>query len=91
MAIHWKAVGQYFTVVLFVFNSTQFVILEKIISFGLGTVGSLRAHGTLNSLKKKNANQQKHGRGRWLQNEAVQKPCTKRNSSYNSTEVSQPI
>ena len=28
MTIHWKVVEQYFTVVLFLFNFTKFVILE---------------------------------------------------------------
>ena len=30
MTIHWTAVEQYFTVVLFVFNFTQFVMLENL-------------------------------------------------------------
>ena len=30
MTIHWKAVEQYFTVVLIVFQFTQFVILEHL-------------------------------------------------------------
>ena len=30
MTIHWKAVEQYFTVVLFVFNFTQSVIFENL-------------------------------------------------------------
>ena len=43
MTIHWKAVEQYFTVVLFVF---QFVILDNFINFVLGTVRSERVKDT---------------------------------------------
>ena len=38
MTIHWKAVEQYFTVVLFVFQSRKFI------SFGLGAVSSERVN-----------------------------------------------
>ena len=41
MTIHWKAVEQYFTVVLFGLQFYQFVILENVI-LGLGTVRSER-------------------------------------------------
>ena len=40
MTIHWKAVEQYFTVVLFVFfNFNQFVILENLLILYLGISG----------------------------------------------------
>ena len=40
MTIHWKAVEQYFTVVLFVFlNFTQVVILNNLSIFDLGLSG----------------------------------------------------
>ena len=46
VTIHWKAVEQYFTVVLFVFQSRSthwhFVIFETFSNFGLGTVRSER-------------------------------------------------
>ena len=40
MPIHWKAVEQYFTVVLFVFQCNPVCNFGKFISFGLGTVKS---------------------------------------------------
>ena len=43
MTIHWKAVEQYFTVILFVF---QFCNFGKFINFGLGTVRSERFSAT---------------------------------------------
>ena len=41
MTIHWKAVEQLSTLVVFVFNFTQFVSLESV-KFGHGTVKSER-------------------------------------------------
>ena len=40
MTIHWKAVEQYFTVVLFVFLSYPVCNFGKFISYGLNTVRS---------------------------------------------------
>ena len=40
MTIHWKAVEQYFTVVLFGFQVSTVCNFEKFINFGLGTVRS---------------------------------------------------
>ena len=40
--IHWKAVEQYFTVVLFVFQFYPVCNFGTFIKFGLGTVGSER-------------------------------------------------
>ena len=42
MIVRWKAVEQYFTVVLFVFQFHPVCNLGKFISFGLGTVSSER-------------------------------------------------
>ena len=42
MTIHWKAVAQYFTVVLFVFQFSPVCYFEKNINFGFGTVRSER-------------------------------------------------
>ena len=42
MTIHWKAVEQYFTVVLFVFSFYLVRNFGKLISFRLGTVRSER-------------------------------------------------
>ena len=42
MTIGWKAVEQYFTVVLFVFKSYEFCNFRKFINIGLGTVRSER-------------------------------------------------
>ena len=39
MTIHWKAVEQYFTVVLSVFKFTQFVILENLSVMDLALSG----------------------------------------------------
>ena len=38
MTIHWKAVEQYFTVVLFVFQCYPLCSFDRFINFGLGTV-----------------------------------------------------
>ena len=38
MTIHWKAVEQYFTVVLFAFKFYPVCNFGKFINFGLGTV-----------------------------------------------------
>ena len=43
MTIQWKAVEQYFTVVLFVFHFTQGVILKKNVNVGFCSVRSERA------------------------------------------------
>ena len=42
MTIHWDAVEQYFTVVLFVFHFYPVCKFGKVINFGLGTVRSER-------------------------------------------------
>ena len=44
MSIHWKAIEQYFIVVLFVFRFRQFVILEKlpILDLALSNVKGLK-------------------------------------------------
>ena len=42
MTIHWKAVEQYLTVVLFVVQFYPVCNFGKCINFGLGTVGSER-------------------------------------------------
>ena len=42
MTTHWKAVEQYFTVELFVFQFSSVCSLVKFISFELGTVRSER-------------------------------------------------
>ena len=44
MTIHWKAVEQYFTVVLFVFQFYPVCNFGKVISFGFGTVRSERVN-----------------------------------------------
>ena len=44
MAIHWKAVEQYFTVVLFVFQFYPISNFGKFINFGLGTIRSERVN-----------------------------------------------
>ena len=45
MTIHWKAVKQYFTVVLFVFQFHPVCNFAKFINFGPGTVRSERVKG----------------------------------------------
>ena len=42
VTIHWKAVAQYFTVVLFVFQFYPVCNFTKLINFGPGTVRSER-------------------------------------------------
>ena len=44
MTIHWKAVEQYFTVVLFVFQSYPVCHFGKFVSFGRDTVRSERVN-----------------------------------------------
>ena len=44
---HWKAVMQYFTVVLFVFQFFQVLNVRKFIKFGLGTVRSERVNQSM--------------------------------------------
>ena len=45
MTILWKAVKQYFTVALFVFQFKSVCNFGKIINFGLGTVRCERVNG----------------------------------------------
>ena len=46
MGIHWRAVEQYFTVVLFVFEFYPAYSFSKFINLGLGTDRSERVFGT---------------------------------------------
>ena len=53
MTIHSRAVEQYFTVVLFVFQFYPVCDFEKLISFGLGTVRSERVNRRMVSTEVK--------------------------------------
>ena len=57
MTIHWKAVEQYFTVVLFGFNFPQFVILENLSVLDLALAVSERVYNnTVSPLLERRAN-----------------------------------
>ena len=59
VTIRWKAVQQYFTVVLFVFNFTKFVILENLSILDL-------ALSRVKELRKKKEKEKDEGNINWI-------------------------
>ena len=42
VTIHWKAIGQYFTIIFFIFQISQFAVLEHLSILDLAFLGLIR-------------------------------------------------